>query len=238
MHFHAGLPRRTGQGSARVLGQPAANTTVQRLAWSIARRYRVQAYSAFQSAGLFRHSSARCCPTLSAAAQRRMHHDRSCEDPSTPAWLCAAALVTATAFLSASAQAGQCPADKMSPGARTSGEMKPKDVTDTVLGHVELAKEKVNLADRRLRLRKLVLQPSGVVPWHSHEDRPAIIYVVLGTINEYASNCSVPIEHKMGEVSVEKMGVQHWWKNTGKNPAVLLSADLFHDDKHADDHMM
>ena len=152
--------------------------------------------------------------------------------------LCAAALVAAAAFLSAPAQAGQCPPDKVSPGTRTSGEMKPKDVTDTVLGQVELAQEKVNLADRRLRLRKLVIQPGGVVPWHSHEDRPALIYVVSGTINEYASNCAVPIEHKTGEVSVEKMGVQHWWKNTSKSPVVLLSADLFHDDKHTDDHMM
>ena len=152
--------------------------------------------------------------------------------------LYAAALVTAAAFLSAPAQAGQCPADKMSPGVRTSGEMKPKGVTDTVLGQVELAQEKVNLADRHLRLRKLVIQPGGVVPWHSHEDRPALIYVVSGTINEYASNCSVPIEHKAGEVSVEKLGVQHWWKNTSKNPVVLLSADLFHHEKHADEHMM
>ena len=152
--------------------------------------------------------------------------------------LCAAGLLAAAAVLSAPAQAGQCPADKISPGVRASGEATPKDVTDTVLGQVELAKEKVNLADRRLRLRKLVVQPGGVVPWHSHEDRPAVIYVVSGAINEYASNCSAPIEHKAGEVSVEKMGVQHWWKNTGKNPAVLLSADLFHDEKHADDHMM
>jgi len=152
--------------------------------------------------------------------------------------LCAAGLVTVAALLSAPAQAGQCPADKVSPGARTTGEMKPRDVTDNVLGQVELAQEKVNLADRRLRLRKLVIQPGGIVPWHSHEDRPALIYVVSGTINEYASTCSVPIEHKTGDVSVEKMGVQHWWKNTGKSPVVLLSADLFHDDKHADDHMM
>ena len=152
--------------------------------------------------------------------------------------LCAATLVTAAALLSAPAQAGQCPADKVSPGARTTGEMKPKDVTDTVLGQVELAQEKVNLADRRLRLRKLVVQPGGIVPWHSHEDRPAIIYIVSGIIQEYASNCSVPIEHKTGEVSVEKMGVQHWWKNTSKSPVVLLSADLFHDDKHAEEHMM
>ena len=152
--------------------------------------------------------------------------------------LCATGFVAVVALLSAPAQAGQCPADKMSPGVRTSGEMKPKDVTDNVLGQVEPAKEKVNLADRRLRLRKLVVQPGGVVPWHSHEDRPAIIYVVSGTISEYASNCSVPIEHKTGEVSVEKLGVQHWWKNTGKSPVVLLSADLFHDEKHADEHMM
>jgi quercetin dioxygenase-like cupin family protein len=152
--------------------------------------------------------------------------------------LCAAGLVTAAALLSAPAQAGQCPADKVSPGVRTTGEKKPKDVTDTVLGQAELAQEKVNLADRRLRLRKLVLQPGGVVPWHSHEDRPAIIYVVSGTIHEFASNCAVPIEHKAGEVSVERNGVQHWWKNTGKSPVVLLSADLFHDDKHTDDHMM
>jgi len=116
--------------------------------------------------------------------------------------------------------------------------MKPKDVTDTVLGQVELAQEKVNLADRRLRLRKLVVQPGGVVPWHSHEDRPALIYVVSGTINEYASTCAVLIEHKAGEVSVEKLGVQHWWKNTSKSPVVLLSADLFHDEKKADAHMM
>ena len=104
--------------------------------------------------------------------------------------------------------------------------MKPKDVTDTVLGQVELAKEKVNLADRRLRLRRLVVQPGGVVPWHSHEDRPALIYVVSGTIYEYASNCAVPIEHKTGEVSIEKLGVQHWWKNTGKSPVVLLRRTL------------
>src|SRR3954469_17010917 len=45
-----------------------------------------------------------------------------------------AAFVSVAALLSAPVQAGQCPADKMNPGARTSGEMKPKDVTDNVLG--------------------------------------------------------------------------------------------------------
>jgi len=114
----------------------------------------------------------------------------------------------------------------------------PKGVTDTVLASVDLSKEKVNLQDHQLRTRKLVIQPGGVVPWHSHEDRPALISVISGTIEEYASNCSVPIVHKAGEVSVEKSGVQHWWKNTGKTPVVLLSSDVFHDMPKSDAHMM
>ena len=153
----------------------------------------------------------------------------------------AAALLAGTltgALLAAPASAGECPADKVSPGVRTTGEMKPKGVTDTVLATIDLSKEKVNLQARQLRTRKLVVQPGGIVPWHSHEDRPALIYIVSGSIHEYASNCSVPIEHKAGEVSVEKSGVQHWWKNNGKTPAVLLSSDIFHDQPHEDEHMM
>jgi quercetin dioxygenase-like cupin family protein len=152
--------------------------------------------------------------------------------------LAAAILVAGAAVAASPASAGQCPADKVKDGVRASGEMKPHAVTDTVLGMIELGREKVALADRRLRLRKLVIQPGGVVPWHSHEDRPALIYVVSGSIHEYASNCSVAIEHKAGEVSIEKLGVQHWWKNNSKGATVLLSADLFHDDKHQDEHTM
>ena len=151
--------------------------------------------------------------------------------------VCAAAL-TLGALLAGPAAAGECPADKVSPGFRTSGEMKPKGVTDTVLASIDLSKEKVAVRDRQLRTRRLVIQPGGIVPWHSHEDRPALIYVVSGSIHEYASNCSVPIEHKAGEVSVERLGVQHWWKNNGKAPEVLLSSDVFHKAPTEDEHMM
>jgi hypothetical protein len=36
----------------------------------------------------------------------------------------------------------------------------------------------------------------------------------------------VPIEHKTGELSVEKGGLSHWWKNTSNQPVVLISADI------------
>ena len=36
-----------------------------------------------------------------------------------------------------------------------------------------------------MRLRKLVVQPGGIVPNHSHAERPSNIYVVDGAITEY-----------------------------------------------------
>src|SRR6266511_1943370 len=71
-----------------------------------------------------------------------------------------------------------------------------KGVTDKVLSQIDLAGEKLALKGHLMRVRKLEVQPGGVVPWHSHEDRPALIYVASGEIYEYASNCAVPILHK------------------------------------------
>ncbi len=108
-------------------------------------------------------------------------------------------------------------------------------MTDTVLSAIDLSKEPAGIAGRALRLRKLVVQPGGVVPWHSHGDRPAIIYIIDGTITEYASNCAVPIVHKAGEVARETSATSHWWKNTSRSPVTLLSADVQHDES---DHNM
>jgi quercetin dioxygenase-like cupin family protein len=141
------------------------------------------------------------------------------------------AVALVTAVVSSSAFAGSCPADKTVDAGmgQKPGATMPKDVTDTVLSSIDLAKEPVKLDDHLLRLRRLVIQPGGVVPWHSHGDRPAIIYVVSGQVTEYASSCAVPILHKAGESTAETHVTSHWWKNTGKTPAVLLSADILHD---------
>jgi quercetin dioxygenase-like cupin family protein len=141
------------------------------------------------------------------------------------------------AFASVAA-AGECPPDKVREGAVTMGETMPKNVTDDVLASIDLASKGPGFAGESLRLRKLVVGPGGVVPWHDHATRPANIYILSGTIEEYRASCEVPIVHKAGDV-VEEFGASHahWWKNTGKEPAVLLSADIFHDCK-TDDHMM
>ena len=146
----------------------------------------------------------------------------------------AAVLVSALTFTAA--QAGTCPAGQMRADARATGETAPKDVTDTELAFVGLGAEIDGLDGRRLRLRRLVVQPGGVVPWHSHTDRPALIMTQSGAITEYASNCAVGIDHKAGDVTREVKGVSHYWRNNGKVAAVLIAADIINDGAKPADH--
>lgn len=142
---------------------------------------------------------------------------------------------TVAALLSTSALAGQCPAGKVvadgkgqKPGATANAKVK-----DTVIGSIDLTNEAPKLAGRKFRLRRLVIQPGGTVAWHSHGDRPAIIYIVSGTIVEYRSTCTVPIVHRAGDVAEEMHTTSHWWKNRSKRNVVLLSADILNDGANA-----
>lgn len=141
-----------------------------------------------------------------------------------------AALAAGISMVAASAaEAGSCPANQMGIDVTKPGPMEPKGVTDNVLATTDLSKEMVALGDHQFRLRRLEVQPGGIVPWHAHADRPAMIYVVSGTVIEHASNCAVPIVHKAGDVAPETHVTSHWWENTGKKKAVLISVDILHD---------
>jgi quercetin dioxygenase-like cupin family protein len=141
----------------------------------------------------------------------------------------AAAGAVALSLLSLPALAGECPADKVVQNGQKPGATAPHGVTDTVIGSIDLGNEAPRLANHKFRLRRLVVQPGGVVPWHSHAERPAIIYIVSGTIIEYASTCAVPIVHRAGDVARETHLTAHWWKNNTRRPVVLLSADILHE---------
>jgi quercetin dioxygenase-like cupin family protein len=143
-------------------------------------------------------------------------------------------MLGATTALSA-AIAGECPADKVKANVREPVNLAATGVTDTVLASIDLANEPIKADGRQQRVRKLVIQPGGIVPWHSHDDRPALIYVIEGEINEYNSNCAVPIVHKAGDVARETRGTSHWWKNLGDQTVTLLSFDILHDQN--DHHM-
>ena len=145
-----------------------------------------------------------------------------------------AGVIAGASLAVASAQAGECPADQKKPDATKPVDMKPVGVTDTVIAMIDVDQQQ-GIKDRKFRMRKLVVEPGGIVPWHSHGERPAIIYIIEGEIDEYASNCAVPIVHKAGDVVAETKEVSHWWKNIGDKKVVLLSADLL---KDPNDHNM
>lgn len=114
-----------------------------------------------------------------------------------------AAVLGALTFAAQPALAGECPADKVKPNAQQMVDYKPVGVTDVTLG--------------------------AIVPWHSHDDRPALIFVQQGEIVEYASNCVDPIVHKAGDIRPEVFGTSHWWKNLGKETVVLYVGDVRRD---------
>jgi quercetin dioxygenase-like cupin family protein len=138
----------------------------------------------------------------------------------------ALALAAFTAFgLASPAFAGQCPGDQIRGNGLDGRPTAPSNVTDDVVGSIDLGTE-IGVAGRDLRLRRLVVQPGGIVPFHSHDGRPALIITVSGEVTEYRSTCAVPIVHRAGEVSRETNEVSHYWVNNGRVPAVLLSADV------------
>ena len=136
-----------------------------------------------------------------------------------------AGVLTSIAVMS-SAMAGECPAGKMKPNVRAMVDYKPVGVSDVTLGSIDLGKQPAHIEGRELRFRKLTIQPNGIVPWHSHDDRPALIFVQQGEIVEYASNCIDPIMHKPGDIRPEMFGTSHWWKNLGKETVILYVGDV------------
>jgi quercetin dioxygenase-like cupin family protein len=165
---------------------------------------------------------------------------RSNRKPSFVFHLAATGLAAAVIALTTNAFAGECPAaSRVADGkGQAMGPTQPVGVTDVVRASTDLSKEPARINDRQFRLRELTMTPGGIVPWHSHDNRPAMIYIVSGEVVEYASNCAVPIVHKAGDIAPERNGTAHWWKNTGNTTAVLISVDLFPVSAKMDDHMM
>ncbi|MBA4049256.1 MAG: hypothetical protein C0476_12025, partial [Sphingomonas sp.] len=100
-------------------------------------------------------------------------------------------LIATVAALGAAtpAMAGDCPAGKAGTNPLAGAATAPKGVTDDVVGSINLGTE-LKFDGHDLRTRRLVVQPGGIVPLHSHTGRPALILTASGTITEYRSSCT------------------------------------------------
>jgi quercetin dioxygenase-like cupin family protein len=134
---------------------------------------------------------------------------------------------SALPLASATGYAGDCPSGKTGVDLTKPGATEPAGLTDVVIASIDLSGMGPALKDYKMRVRKLTVEPGGVVPWHSHGTRPANIYIISGSITEYRSTCGVPIEHPAGDVTEEfGAALSHWWKNNTSQTTVLISADL------------
>lgn len=129
------------------------------------------------------------------------------------------------------ALAGECPAGKAANNSLSGAPSAPVGVKDVELSSIDLSKENVKLAQRRLRMRAMTIEPGGIVPLHDHADRPALIMVKEGEIQEFSSKCSEPILHKAGDIAREFAGTKHHWKNSSGKKVELMIADIVNDKK-------
>jgi quercetin dioxygenase-like cupin family protein len=137
------------------------------------------------------------------------------------------------------AHAAECPPEHKKANVRAAPSDKIWDgavlvtegIVDKTIATVEIDKEPFNIDGRLFRMRTLKIAPGAVVPWHSHEDRPAIMYVIKGELTEYASNCAVPVTYKAGDHVAEGPDLAHWWQNHGDETTMLVSADLLKEEE-------
>ena len=134
--------------------------------------------------------------------------------------------VATTVAVAGAASAGGCPAEHVLTEPREIAMIPQEALTREVIANVRLEGWREQ-GPFILRTRRLELQPGGTVPTHSHADRPAIVYVMKGTVTEHNSFCAVPIVHHAGDVSEEfGPGFVHSWENTGDEVVTFLSSDV------------
>lgn len=83
-----------------------------------------------------------------------------------------------------------------------------------------------DFAQRQMRIRQITIEPGGIASFHSHKDRPALTYIMKGSLTEHRKGAPDRI-YKAGEVITESTDVEHWAENTSAEPAILISTDLF-----------
>jgi quercetin dioxygenase-like cupin family protein len=91
---------------------------------------------------------------------------------------------------------------------------------------IDLSEEIDGVSGRQLRMRLVTLEPGGIVGVHSHKGRPAVAYVLQGTLTEHVEGRGEFVR-RAGESWTEGKEVTHWAENRGDQPVVVLAVDVF-----------
>lgn len=111
-----------------------------------------------------------------------------------------------------------CPAERIQPNARSEGFGATSGVTVTDVALTPLAHDPT----RALRLRRIVVEPGGVIAWHDHASVQGYAVLIAGEMVELRNTCLDPITYRAGDVAIEDAQTAHSWRNENSEPAVVL----------------
>ena len=100
-----------------------------------------------------------------------------------------------------------------------------KGLSAEALRSLDLTEEIESVMGRPLRMRKITLQPGGVIGLHSHKDRPTVSYFLQGEVT-YHQEGKADVVVRAGEGFAEGKATTHWAENRGTVPAVWLAVDI------------
>lgn len=92
------------------------------------------------------------------------------------------------------------------------------------LDTIDLGPEIQGMTGRQFRMRLITVQPGGILGLHDHKDRPAIDYVVQGTLTDHRGADAK--DYGPGTSIVETTQLVHWVENKGSTAAIVVSADI------------
>jgi quercetin dioxygenase-like cupin family protein len=116
------------------------------------------------------------------------------------------------------ARVRECPADRTQANARSQGFGVTSGVQSVDVALTPLAHDPT----RALRLRRITVQPGGVIAWHDHTAVQGYAVLVSGEMVELRNTCLDPLTYRAGDIAREDAGTAHSWRNEGDGPAVIL----------------
>jgi quercetin dioxygenase-like cupin family protein len=100
-----------------------------------------------------------------------------------------------------------------------------KGFSSVNLRSLDLTEEIDSIKGRPLRMRKITVQPGGVLELHTHKGRPAVSYILEGSMTYHQEGKSDTVA-KAGDGIAEGRATTHWAENLGSVPAVWIAVDI------------
>jgi len=120
------------------------------------------------------------------------------------------------------AEPRSCPAGRTLEGANHEAFGPQHGVTGEDIAMTPLASD----PSRAVRLRRLAIEPGGVVAWHAHDQVQGMAMIVSGEATEIRNTCMDPITYRAGDVAIEDAQTAHGWRNDGDETAIVVTAHV------------